>query len=41
MVRNAVDFLDGACPLKSSLDDGLASLFMMEAIAGMLKNDLS
>ncbi|MCI1209336.1 MAG: Gfo/Idh/MocA family oxidoreductase [Treponema sp.] len=37
MVENAVDFLDGCVPLLSTLDDGLAALFMMEEIATMLR----
>lgn len=37
MVQNAVDFLDGKAPLKSSLDTGLATLAIIESLSEKLK----
>ncbi|MDE5899321.1 MAG: hypothetical protein K2H09_08690, partial [Treponemataceae bacterium] len=32
MVRNAADFLDGSAPLRSTLEDGLRTLEILEAV---------
>lgn len=39
MVKNAVDFLDGKAPLKSTLQDGLADLDILEQIRALLQDD--
>ncbi|HAH61612.1 MAG TPA: gfo/Idh/MocA family oxidoreductase [Treponema sp.] len=39
MVKNAVDYLDGKSPLKSTLQDGLADLDVLEQIRALLKDE--
>ena len=40
MVENAVDFLDGKAPLRSTLQDGLADLDVLERICALLQDEL-
>jgi predicted dehydrogenase len=39
MVKNAVDYLDGKAPLRSTLQDGLSDLDILEQISELLQNE--